>query len=190
MKTRESGMPDEGLWDSFFAPDDVLDRVQFRGGEVVEFGCGYGTFTLPAARRTPGVVHALDIDPGMVRLVESKAVAAGLPNVHARLRDFVAEGTGLPDASADYAMLFNILHCEDPDVLLREARRVLRPAGLLGIVHWRYDPATPRGPNMAIRPRAEDCRDWASSAGFEPASNIIDLPPYHYGLVIAKPASP
>jgi len=29
-------------------------------------------------------------------------------------------------------------------VLLREARRIMAPAGILGIIHWNYDPATHR----------------------------------------------
>ena len=39
-------------------------------------------------------------------------------------------GTGLADAAVGYAMLFNILHIEDPVGLLQEARRVLAPGGL------------------------------------------------------------
>ena len=46
-------------------------------------------------------------------------------------RDFVAVGTGLPDSSVGYAMLFNILHCEAPGILLKEAWRVLVPEGIL-----------------------------------------------------------
>jgi len=53
---------------------------------------------------------------------------------------------------------FNILHVEDPVELLREAFRVLSPEGKLGIIHWKTDPATPRGPSMAIRPQASQCR--------------------------------
>jgi hypothetical protein len=63
MKARDSGMPDESLWASFFQPELILDRLAMRSitGDVLEFGCGYGTFTIPAARRTTGVVYALDI---------------------------------------------------------------------------------------------------------------------------------
>ena len=39
-------------------------------------------------------------------------------------------------------MLFNILHAERPNVLLKEALPLLRPSGVLAIVHWNYDPAT------------------------------------------------
>ena len=92
--------------------------------------------------------------------------ATGLRNVHIYLRDFLSEGTGLPPASMDYAMLFNILHAEQPERLLRESHRILVPGGLLGIIHWNYDPTTPRGPSMEIRPRPEQCRDWAEQEGF------------------------
>ncbi len=186
MKTRESGMPDEAMWQGFFRPEEVLRRLLLTEacGDVVDFGCGYGTFTIPAARIVRGNVFALDIEPDMVKETRRKARAAGLRNVRARRRDFVAEGTGLADASVQYAMLFNILHAEDPLLLLREARRVLEPGGLLAIMHWNYDPATPRGPSMDIRPRPQQCRAWAVQAGFEPMPpGTIDLPPYHYGMV-------
>jgi SAM-dependent methyltransferase len=189
VKTRESGMPEEAAWDSFFDPPRALNLLMpaVVVGEVVEFGCGYGTFTIPAAQRTRGTLHALDIDPEMVALTAAKASQAGLTNVRATLRDFVAEGTGLPPDSAGYAMLFNILHAEQPEVLLREAYRVLAPGGSLGIMHWNYDPSTPRGPSMAIRPRPEQCRDWALAAGFELTEpGIVPLPPYHYGMLLRK----
>jgi SAM-dependent methyltransferase len=190
MKTRESGMPEEEVWSAFFTPEEALVRLGLtrRCRDAVDFGCGYGTFTIPAARIVRGVVYALDIEPEMVATTAAKANAAGLTNVLARQRDFVAEGTGLPDGSVGYAMLFNILHAEEPWVLLREAWRVLSQGGWLGIMHWNYDPATPRGPSMAIRPRPEQCRAWAEEAGFRlhgPA--LIDLPPYHYGMVMARP---
>jgi len=73
-------------------------------------------------------------------------------------------------------------------VLLREAFRVLKSGGKLGIIHWNYDPTTPRGPAMDIRPRPEQCQDWAESVGFSLlAPGIIDLPPYHYGMALERP---
>src|SRR5579885_1451544 len=136
-------------------------------GDVVEFGCGYGTFTLPAARRMTGRVYALDIEPAMVTATCRKATEAGLTNVSARVRDFVAEGTGLADGSVGYALLFNTLHIEDPVGLLREACRVLAPGGLAVVIHWRADIETPRGPPPAIRPTPAQCRGWGDAAGLE-----------------------
>ncbi len=190
MKARESGMPDEETWQGFFDPEAVLRTLKLSPScrDVVDFGCGYGTFTIPAARIASGTVHALDIEPAMVAATQAKADAQGLRNVRVCLRDFVAEGSGLAPSSVDYVMLFNILHAECPQRLLREAYVVLTPGGLLGIIHWKYDPMTPRGPSIEIRPRPEQCRDWALSEGFRPLNpGMIELPPYHYGMVLKRP---
>jgi SAM-dependent methyltransferase len=181
-------MPDEEMWAAFFDADRILTQLGFDDPEadVVEFGCGYGTFTVAAAARTRGTVFALDIEPAMIEATQRKAHESGLGNVRTRLRDFVGEGTGLAENSADCAMLFNILHTENPVGLLREAFRVLRPGGKVGVIHWNYDAATPRGPDMDIRPRPEQCQAWTREAGFDLTLPFISLPPHHYGLVGQK----
>ena len=189
MKTRESGMPEEEMWREFFDPEATLRLLKLTSlcRDVVDFGCGYGTFTIPAARIVRGTVHSLDVEPDMVSATQAKADAVGLLNVRTYLRDFVAEGSGLPLSSMDYAMLFNILHAEQPERLLREAHRILVPGGLLGIIHWNYDPSTPRGPSMEIRPRPEQCLDWAVQEGFRLLPpGIVNLPPYHYGMTLER----
>jgi SAM-dependent methyltransferase len=191
MKGRESGMPDDAYWETFFNPCCILERLDCRGacGDVVEFGCGYGTFTIPAAQLITGRVFAFDIELDMVAESARRADESGLSNVVAERRDFVAAGTGLPDESVGYAMLFNILHIENPVNLLREARRVLIPGGLAGVIHWRSDVPTPRGPSLAIRPKPVTCRDWGEQAGlefvrYEPLSCCS----WHWGLVMRRPA--
>ncbi len=188
MKTRESGMPDEDRWNSFFDPGYILDQLGLsqRCQSVVDIGCGYGTFSIPAAQRIAGTVYAIDIDPKMIAACQAKVEEAGLLNVLCRQRDFVSDGTGIPDQSADFVMLFNILHAENPIDLLKEAYRILVPGGKVGVIHWNYDPATPRGPSMDIRPRPEQCQAWIQTAGFELSTPFIDLPPYHYGMVGQK----
>jgi SAM-dependent methyltransferase len=189
MKVRDSGMPDETMWARFFDARRVLTALDFTDADadVVDFGCGYGTFTVAAARLTNGTVYALDIDTAMIAATAAKAASFALDNVTAIARDFVAQGTGLPSASTDYAMLFNILHAEHPVELLREALRVLRPGGKVAVIHWIHDAATPRGPALSIRPRPEQCRAWAQQAGFECDMPTITLPPHHYGLLGRKP---
>ena len=192
MKTRESGMPPEEMWQGFFEPNSILEKLGLNAhcGNVLEFGCGYGTFTIPAAQTVRGKVFAIDIELEMLTITRSKADAAGLHNIELIQRDFAAEGTGLADGTVDYVMLFNILHAAERIAILSEAWRVLRPSGRLAIIHWNFDDATPRGPSMSIRPKPGECRIWAEEVGFLSISpSDIDLPPYHYGLVLERSRS-
>jgi SAM-dependent methyltransferase len=188
MKARESGMPEAGMWHTFFDPEAILDGMCLTADmrNAVDFGCGYGTFAIPAAKRIQGTLHGFDIDPAMIEASKCLAEQENVRNVRLHLHDFVADGTGLDAASVDYVMLFNILHAEDPLRLLREARRILAPGGHAGVIHWNYDPETPRGPPMAMRPRPADCRRWIKAAGFVIERTHIDLPPYHYGILARK----
>lgn len=181
-------MPPQNYWDSFFDPEQILDALLLDSSRrnVLEFGCGYGTFTLPAARRISGTVIALDLDPAMLDATRSTAQSAGLDNIECELRDFCADGSGVKDGGVDYVMLFNILHVVDPVSLLQEVRRNLEQGGLLGMIHWIHDEETPRGPPLDIRPKPEQCLDWAIKAGFSPHGGTIELPPYHYGLVMKR----
>ncbi len=187
MKIRESGMPDQNMWEKFFDPQKIITSLginkQIR--DVAEFGCGYGTFTIPVAKVISGMIYALDIEPEMIQMTAEKAQKQKISNVKTVLCDFMAQGSSLPDASVDYVMLFNILHLDNPTVLLGEAWRILKAGGKLGLIHWNYDPATPRGPSMEIRPKPEDCIKWAESIGFR-CPVRYDLKPYHYGIVFIK----
>jgi len=187
MKTRESGMPDKGMWEKFFDPGKVLTTLGLSSQtiDVAEFGCGYGTFTIPAAKIIKGIIYGLDIEQEMVQITNEEAKNKNLSNVKAILRDFIANGSGLSAESVDYVMLFNILHLENPGVLLAEAKKILKKGGKLGIIHWNYDTTTPRGPSMDIRPKPEDCIKWAKEVGFTNPEQF-DLKPYHYGIVLIK----
>lgn len=180
-------MPERKMWEKFFNPAKILTSlgINSQTGDVAEFGCGYGTFTIPVAKIIKGKIYALDLEPDMIRIANEEAKKYGLNNVQTVLRDFMVEGSGLPDGSVDYVMLFNILHLEKPMILINEAKRILRDRGKLGIIHWNYDPTTPRGPSMNIRPKPEDCITWAQSVKFSKVARY-DLKPYHYGIVLIK----
>ena len=103
-------------------------------------------------------MFAIDIEQEMLDSTKESALQFGITNIKCILRDFVKDGTRLPGNSVDYAMVFNILHYKQPVKLLEDAFQILSNGGLVGIIHWNYDPETPRGPKMNIRPRPEQCR--------------------------------
>ncbi|MBX9763935.1 MAG: class I SAM-dependent methyltransferase [Pseudomonadaceae bacterium] len=184
-------MPEEDYWQSFFDADGVVETLFDAAGvagDLVEFGCGYGTFTLPAARCTRGVVTALDIEPLMVARVRQEAEAQALHNVRAEIRDFVSQGTGLVSATQSHAMIFNLLHLEQPLALLREAHRTLHCGGTVAVMHWRSDVPTPRGPSLDIRPRPEQCQAWLYAVGFTDIRqvDVQAFSPYHFALLATR----
>ena len=187
MKLRESGMPAEELWETLFDVPLVLERFQIGPvvADAVELGCGYGTFSVPIAKRISGTLRTFDIDAAMVERTRERASLLGVRGLLCELRDVFETGFPVPAGSQDAVFLFNILHGEDPVRLLKESARVLRGAGAIYVIHWRHDPATPRGPPLNIRPKPEDCVRWAEEAGLLlGAGGIVDLPPWHYGLTL------
>ena len=190
MKLRESGMPEEAYWETLLDVPLILERLEINQQlrDVVELGCGYGTFTLPVAKRISGVLTTFDIEPEMVERTRQRAAHAGVSNVLYVVGDVFAYGFGGEPASKDACLLFNILHCEQPVRLLAEAARVVRSSDFVHVLHWRFDPATPRGPSMNIRPRPELIVNWAKEAGLVSCpEGILDLPPWHYGIRFQRP---
>ena len=189
-KGRDSGMPAIEQWESYFDPAGILDALGVRhlSGDAIEFGCGYGTFTLATAMRISGRLYALDIDPVMVAATSTRASRSGLKNVVAEQRDFLEDGSGREAKSASLALLFNILHIEDPIALLKETHRVLRIGGLVGVIHWNYDARTPRGPPLTVRPRPEQCRAWAEEAGLRwIRDQALPGSLWHWGMLLERP---
>jgi SAM-dependent methyltransferase len=186
MKVRDSGMPEQDYWETLFDVPAVLDglKIDRRIASVVEVGCGYGTFTVPVAQRIAGTLHTFDIEPEMIATTKRRLQAAGVSNAIVAHRDVVAEGFGIPAKSVDAVLLFNILHAEDPVVLLRASRGLIAPNGRVLAIHWRSDVPTPRGPDLSIRPRPEQLASWGRIAGLVPDGEAMILPPWHYGLAL------
>lgn len=185
MKTRDSGMPDEAWWSSFFDPEAIFDALGLHeiDGPAIDIGCGYGTFTLSLAARSAHPVIGLDIDAEMVAATADRARASGWHQVQTRHIDVTEQGLGLGPGKAALVLLFNILHCEDPLALLGLAHEALRPGGQVAVIHWRRDIPTPRGPDLGIRPSPQSLRAWLQEAGFKVTVEPTILAPYHVGLV-------
>jgi ubiquinone/menaquinone biosynthesis C-methylase UbiE len=188
MKVRDSGMPKEDIWSDFFNVDLILSELLINSeiNDLVEVGCGYGTFTIPSAKNIKGILYSFDIEKEMVDLVRSKLINEQVHNVNLEHRDILAQKTGLADNSIDFVMLFNILHNDSPLDFLNEAYRILKPKGKVGILHWRSDITTPRGPDLTIRPKPEQILLWVDKHKFSIYKPEMIIKPYHFGLVLSK----
>jgi SAM-dependent methyltransferase len=176
MRIRDSGMPVETYWETLFDVPLTLARFNIsQYQDVAELGCGYGTFSIPVANAISGTLYTYDVDPAM--LYRTRERGTGL-RIVCEQRDVIELGFGV---RVDAVLLFNILHCEQPTTLLRHASAA---ASEILVTHWKHGD-TPRGPSLEIRPRPDQIAQWGREVGLS-AGDVIDLPPWHYGLVLSR----
>jgi SAM-dependent methyltransferase len=103
---------------------------------VLEIGCGRGFNLLQLGRRNPGVAFTgVDLTPWHVRA--GRLLAWRQPNVEIHEGDF--HELRLPDGHFDLVFSVEaVCHAEDVYRVMREVRRLLRPAGrFVSIEPWR-----------------------------------------------------
>lgn len=122
-------------------PEQCLATAGMQPGHtVVDYGCGPGLFTFPAAQIAgpDGTVYAVDIEPRMVTLIERKAGERGAGNVTAVLND--GQGAPLPPDTADFLVLGQVLHypeeTEGRVAMARDVARLLKPDGRALVIEW------------------------------------------------------
>jgi len=117
----------------FFLPrKDILEEVGIKPGfHMLDYGCGPGSYIVPLAELVgeSGKIYALDIHPLAIQKVKDIASKKRLANVGTICSDYQ---TGLPDNSLNVVLLYDAFHhLSDPDVVLKELHRVLKPDGIL-----------------------------------------------------------
>jgi ubiquinone/menaquinone biosynthesis C-methylase UbiE len=101
------------------------------GDYILDFGCGLGFNSIPAAQKVKGQgkVFALDSSPQSIKILKTKAVKNKLENIITILSDC---NTNLEDRSIDIVYLHNTLPLiKNKQKVLNEIHRVLKIGGRL-----------------------------------------------------------
>lgn len=174
---------------SFIRPDELWRELGLRAEQtVVHLGAGAGFYLIPAAHIVGKRGHAIGIDvlPNMLAAIENKArqqnIDVAVKTIRANLEN--EGGSQLPDNTADWVLVANILHQSDPAKVLREATRVCAANGRVVIIEWDTN-ASPFGPPINQRLSLDLAKQAAGAAGLKIAKEFKPSP-YHYGLVLTK----
>lgn len=135
---------------SFFAAMAMFLPAPAAGSRLLEIGCGNG-YLLVRMEHLGWEVEGVDFDPAAVAVAREKGLSVRCGDVHAQ---------GYPDDYFDAVYLGNLIeHIYDPDALLKECRRVLKPHGQLVVL-------TPNSESWGSRLFGEDWR------GLEPPRHL------------------
>jgi ubiquinone/menaquinone biosynthesis C-methylase UbiE len=178
--------PDRAAWQK---PDEVIAALGLRPGDVVcDAGAGPGYFAVRLARAVGprGRVHALDVEPRMIEILERRVQEAGLANVHPLL--VPDGGVALPPETCDLALMVDMFHhLHDGAGYLRSLARLLRPGGRIVNVDY-HAGELPVGPPPEHKVAREDFLAAASKAGLTLVEERTFLP-YQY-LLVLEPSVP
>ncbi|MCJ2071486.1 class I SAM-dependent methyltransferase [Methylobacterium sp. J-030] len=180
-----------------------LDRIAvliraLPGAKVLDLGCG-GHVAFAAA--TAGAaVTAYDLSAEMLAAVSAEAALRGLDNIETL--QGAAEAMPFPDARFDAVLTrFSAHHWRDVPAALAEARRVLKPEGLLVAcdVVAPEDPLLDthlqavellRDPSHVRDYRLTEWRAMLKTAGFAPGAVLASRPRMEFASWIARMRTP
>jgi SAM-dependent methyltransferase len=179
---------DDPRRDEWQFPEEVVRELRIVPGErIADIGCGTGYFTLRLLRSAgpTGHVLAIDIQQGMLDILDSRLDAAERERIE--LRRSASEQPLRREDAIDLAFCANTLHeVDDPGPFLRSLFDGLAPNGRLALINW-----LPRraefGPPPEDRISPERVRELATAAGFE-FDREVDFLLMQSFLVFRKPA--
>lgn len=188
-------MPDAGWWTALWPdPAGVLAAVGLRPGmDVVDLCSGDGWFTREiagSARR----VTAIEIDEALLEQSRIRLGEAGIDNCGFIVGD-ACNIVKLLARPVDFVFLANAFHGVPDKARLCEAvAEGLVEGGQFAVVNWHKRPreetvvlGQPRGPRTALRIDADEVAAIGRAAGLVPV-NVVEIPPYHYGVTFRREA--
>ena len=133
------------------------------GSRVADIGAGSGLFSRPIAEQVgrAGVVYAVDIDPGMLKIVERRSAEAGLTNVRTILA--AANDPKLPE-QVELAFICDALHhIGNQAEYLKTLAKYIKPGGRIAVID--FSEKWPTG-HESMRYSVADLDGWMKAIGF------------------------
>jgi len=145
----------------------VTTLNQLPAGRLLEVGVGTG-ISLPLYKRHHRIV-GIDLSPHMLERAEKRVARLGLTNVEA-LHEMDAADLSFADASFDTAVaMFVMTVVPDPQQVLAEIVRVVRPGGHVVLVnHFSVD----KGPRAAIE---RSLSRYSKTLGWHPEFRVEEV---------------
>jgi len=155
-------------------PVFIKEKLEIQEAKViVDVGAGTGFFSLHFANMFhDSKVYACDISDFMVNYMKDKVVPVN-PRIHPLLmeHDTIPLGDGL----ADLIVMINLHHeIEDPEKILLECYRLLKPGGKIAISDWKKED-TGHGPALEIRFETGEVEVQLAESGFIAISSFDEL---------------
>ena len=171
---------DDPARDAWQKPEEVIRALGLpRNAVVADVGAGTGYFAVRLARAVPeGRVYGADLEPQMVRHLQDRAAAEGLPNL--KVVQATREGPGLPEP-VDLVLLVNVQGLiVNPADYFRRLRQSLKPGGRVAIIAAR--PEAPVGSPKQMRAPADQLKRDMARQGYGVVAEH-DFLPHQYFLV-------
>ena len=164
----------------------LLKQLQIKPGMTVcDMGCGNGYYALQMAELVgeKGSVLAVDIQRGMLRLLQARAEEAEIENVKPILS--TVSDPKLPKNKVDLILLVDVYHeFSHPEYMLKAMRESLSKDGVIALAEYREeDPEVPIKPLHKMSKLQVD-REMVAN-GFKLVKSFDKLPWQHmlfYGI--------
>ena len=147
--------------------DATIAALNIKPGSVIaDIGAGSGVFSFPLARATgtAGMVYAVDIEPGLLKHIATRARELQLTNIQPVLGKFA--DPDLPTTNVDLAFINDVLHhIKDRPAYLKHLAQYMKPSARIVIIDF-YPELGPHKNDPALQVTKEQTSAWMTAIGY------------------------